>query len=79
MKTQITLKDFSALSFDTGRLAITFAAANPGSQPQGMSESVRSFAVRQAKRAEKFREMLHRRSTTPFASAIACHRWGINE
>ena len=79
MKTQITLKEFSALSFDAGRIATTFAPANSGSQPQRMPDIVRRFAGRQARRVEKFREMLRRRETTPFASAIPYHRSGINE
>ena len=79
MKTTIMLKEFSALSFDAGRIATTSAPANSGSQPQRMPNIVRRFAVRQAKRAEQFREMLRRREITPFASAIPYHRFGINE
>jgi hypothetical protein len=79
MKTTIMLKEFSALSFDAGRIATTSMPANSGSQPQQMPNIVRRFAGRQARRVEDFREMLHRRETTPFASAISWHRSGINE
>ena len=79
MKTTIMLKEFSALSFDAGGIATTSAPANSGSQPERMPNIVRRFAGRQARRVEKFREMLRLRETTPFASAIPYHRFGINE
>ena len=79
MKTTIMLKEFTTLSFDAGRIATTSAPANSGSQPQRMPNIVRRFAVRQARRVEKFREMLRLRETTPLASAIPYHRWGLNE
>ncbi len=79
MKTTIMLKEFSALSFDAGRVATTSAPADSGSQPQRMPNIVRRFAARQVRRMEKFRELLRRRATTPLASAIPCHRFGINE
>ncbi len=75
MKTTIMLKEFSALSFDAGMIML----ANSGSQPQRMPNIVRRFAGRQAGRVEEFREMLRRRETAPFASAIPYHRFGINE
>ena len=79
MKTTIMLKEFSALSFDAGRVATASAPDNSGAQPQRMPNIVRRFAVRQARRVEKFREMLRRRETTPFTSLIPYHRFGINE
>ena len=79
MKTTIMLKDFSALSFDAGSIVTTSAPANSGAQPQRIPNIVRRFAGRQARRVEKFREMLRLRETTPFASANSYHRWGINE
>ena len=79
MKTTIMLKEFSALSFDAGSIVTTSTPANSGAQPQRIPNIVRRFAVRQARRAEKFREMLRRRETTPFASAIPYHHYGIND
>ena len=83
MKTTITLKEFSALSPVAVQVTHATAPANADSQPQRMSKRARRFAVRQAKRVEKrvekFREMLHRRYTTPFACVIPYHHWGINE
>jgi len=73
------LKEFSALSFDAGRVATTSAPADSGSQPQRLPHIVRRFAARQARRVEEFRELLRRRATTPLASAIPYHRWGLNE
>jgi hypothetical protein len=79
MKTRIVLKEFSALPSGAVQVTHASAPANPESSPKRMSDSVQRFAVRQVKRAEKFREMLRRRDTTPFASAIPYHRFGINE
>ena len=79
MKTTIMLKEFSALSFDSASIATTSAPANSGSQPQRMPNIVLRFAGRQARRAEKFREMLRRRETTPLASTIPYRHFGINE
>ena len=79
MKTTIMLKEFSAMSFNEGRIATTSMPSNSGSQPQRMPNIVRRFAGRQARRVEKFREMLRLRETAPFASAIPYHRFGINE
>ena len=75
MKTKIILKEFGALSFVEGMVAGTTAPASSGSQPQRSSNIVRRFVVRQARRAEKFRELLHRRYTTPFPY----QHWGLNE
>ena len=79
MKNTIILKEFSDLSSGAVQVTHATAPANADSQPQRMSKRARRFAVRQAKRVEKFREMLHRRCTTPFASVIPYHHWGINE
>ena len=79
MKTAITLKEFGALSFSAVLVRPATAPAMPQPSPQRMSDSVRRFAVKQAKRAEKFREMLRQRETTPFVSAIPYHRFGIND
>ena len=79
MKTQITSKEFSALSSGAVQVTHANAPASPESSPQRASDSVRHFAVRQIKRAEKFREMLRRRETTPLASVIPDQRFGINE
>ena len=79
MKTTIILKEFSALSSGAVQVTHVNAPASPESSPQRTPNIVRRFAVRQAKRAEKFREMLRRRATTPLAGAIPYHRWGLNE
>ena len=73
------VKEFSALAFDAGSIVTTSAAANAGAQPQRMPNIVRRFAGRQARRVEKFREMLRLRETTPFASTIPYRHFGINE
>jgi hypothetical protein len=79
MKTRIVLKEFSALPSGAVQVTHASAPANPESSLQRASDSVRRFAVQQAKRAEKLREMLHRRATTPLASAIPHRHFGINE
>ena len=79
MKTTIMLKEFSALSSGAVQVTHANAPASPESSLKRMPNIVRRFAVRQAKRAEKFREMLRLRETTPFASVNSHHRWGINE
>ena len=83
MKNTIILKEFSDLSSGAVQVTHASAPANADSQPQRMSKSARRFAVRQAKRVEKrvekFRELLHRRYTAPFKSAISYRHWGINE
>lgn len=79
MKTKIMLKEFSALSFDSGRIIPTSAPTNSDSKLRRMPYIVGRFAGRQARRAEKFREMLRHRETTLFASMIPYHRFGINE
>ena len=73
MKTTITLKEFSALP--SGAVQVSHASA-PDSQPQPTTESVNGFHVPPDRNADNFRELLHRRYTTPFVSAIS---WGINE
>ena len=51
----------------------------PESSAQPTFESVRGFHVPPDRSDESFRELLHRRYTTPFVSAISYHRRGINE
>ena len=79
MKTTITLKEFSALPFGAVQVRQATAPANADSQPQPTTESVNGFHAPPDNRDESFRELLHRRYTTPFVSAISHHRWGINE
>ena len=68
MKTQITLKEFSALAADADQINHATAPAIPGSSPQPDDPM-----------GEGFREEMRRRETAPFISAIPYHRWGINE
>ena len=68
MKTAIIFKEFSDLSPVAVQVAHPTAPAISESPPQADDSS-----------GEDFREMLRRRSTTPFVSAISYHRWGLNE
>ena len=52
MKTRITLKDFSALSFDTGKVTAGAVPANLNSPPRLTPESVRDFNVQHDGSAE---------------------------
>jgi hypothetical protein len=79
MKTTIVLKESSDLSSGAVQATHSNAPASPESSPHRASDSVRRFALRQARRVEKFREMLRRRETAPFASAIPYRHFGINE
>jgi hypothetical protein len=79
MKTTITLNEFSELSPEAVGITFSSTPASSSSQPLGIPGFFRQIAEQQTKRAEKFREMLRRRETTPFASAIPYHRFGINE
>ncbi len=79
MKSSITLKELNALSFDAVQITDAKATTNGASQPQSTPESVRAFPVQPDRSDQSFREMLHERATAPYVSAIAYHRWGINE
>ena len=79
MKTTITLKEFSALPSGAVQVRHAPAPAGADSQPQPTTESVNGFHVPPDKSDESFRELLDRRYTTPFVSAISYRRWGINE
>jgi hypothetical protein len=79
MKTTSTLKEFRELSSGVVHGEPVTAPVGPKPLPKRTSDSVRRFAVQHVSRAEQFREMLRRRETTPFVSAIPYHRWGINE
>ena len=52
MKARMTLKDFSALSFDAGQLTAEAGPANPNPPPRLTPESVRDFDVQQHGLAE---------------------------
>ena len=68
MKAPFTLESLSDLSFDAVHVKEASAPAIPESsqQPDGAT-------------AERFREEMQRRYTTPFVSAISHHRRGLNE
>ena len=79
MKTTITLKEFSALSFDAVQVIHATARAIPESSPQMTTESIRGFHVPPGRSDESFRGMLHQRYTAPFPCTSPYQRGGINE
>jgi hypothetical protein len=80
MKTRITMKEFSALSFDAGIVTGGTVAATRDKQPRLTPESVGGFQPQPGdSTGEEFREMLRRRLTTPYRGASPPQRWGINE
>ncbi|MBI3850542.1 MAG: hypothetical protein HY298_09780 [Verrucomicrobia bacterium] len=79
MKTTITLKEFSALSSGTVQVKHATAPAIPESSAQPTPESIQGFHVPTDGSDTSIHELLHRRYTAPFVSAIPYHRWGLNE
>jgi hypothetical protein len=68
MKTFTTLKSLTDLRSDGVQVTEASAPEIPKPSPQPDDSS-----------GEDFREMMRRRYTTPFVSAIPYHRCGINE
>ena len=79
MKTRITLKGFSVLSFDSGNGTDGTGPAISESSPQMTPESIQGFHVPPDKSNESFRELLHQRYTAPFPCTSPYQRGGINE
>jgi len=80
MKTTITLKEFSALPSGAAQAADASAPAIPKWSPQTTLESAEGVHIQPASSAnEGFREMLHRRYTTPLPVAFPYHHGGLNE
>ncbi len=68
MKTFTTLKSLSDLRSDAVQVTAAAAPEITTSSPPPDDSS-----------GEEFREMIRRRYTTPFVSAIPYQRWGLNE
>ncbi len=79
MKSSVTLKSFSALSSDVVQFTDASTSAIPESSSQPRPESLQAFQSAPRKSDTSQRELLRRRSTAPFVSAIPYHRWGLNE
>ena len=80
MKTSIVLKEFNALPSGAAQAADGSAPAIPKWPPQPMLESAEGVHLQPDPSAsEGFREMLHRRYTTPFPVAFPYHHGDLNE
>ena len=79
MKAMLTLKSFDVLPSGAAQIAVGGLPANKSSPPQLATGSVPVLDLLPDGSAERFREMLHRRSTAPFADTIPYRRCGICE
>ncbi len=80
MKTTITLKEFSALSFDAGKATGRTVPVN-GNSPQQTPKKIRPLDLSPVRSDKSFREMLHRvgRDITQLLGEPSYRRYGINE